>query len=91
MALVAAACAPPTRAHGLDPLHDWHADSTRHQMGAVNGAGDIDADGSLSVIHFVTFQLLWQDGDPSADCVADGEFNVLDFVCFQLLFQAGCD
>jgi len=51
---------------------------------------DINADGELSILDFVAFQLLWQDQDPSADCDADGLFTVLDFVCFQQLFQAGC-
>ena len=51
---------------------------------------DVNGDGNLNVLDFVAFQLLWQDGDPIADCDANAEFNVLDFVCFQQLFVEGC-
>ena len=51
---------------------------------------DVSGDGELSILDFIVFQALWQDGDPGADCDANGVFNVLDFVCFQQLFQEGC-
>jgi len=52
---------------------------------------DVNGDGSLNVLDFVAFQLLWQAGDADADCNGDGAFNVLDFVCFQQLFVGGCE
>lgn len=52
---------------------------------------DINADGELSVLDFVFFQLAWKANDPVADCNHDGAFDVSDFVCFQNLFTAGCD
>jgi hypothetical protein len=51
---------------------------------------DVNNDGALDILDFVTFQLLWQAADPAADCDANAEFNLLDFVCFQHLFQEGC-
>ena len=53
-------------------------------------AADINADGTLNVLDFVAFQLLWQDQDPAADCDDNAQFNILDFICFQQLFQTGC-
>jgi hypothetical protein len=51
---------------------------------------DINADGTLNILDFVAFQLLWQDADPAADCDASGDFDVLDFACFQQEFVSGC-
>lgn len=51
---------------------------------------DVNADGELNILDFVSFQLAWQAGDPEADCDASGTFDLLDFVCFQALFQEGC-
>jgi outer membrane protein assembly factor BamB len=51
---------------------------------------DIDMDGALTVLDFITFQLAWQDADPAADCNKDANFDITDFICYQLLFQAGC-
>ena len=52
---------------------------------------DLNGDGSLDILDFVTFQLCWAAGISVADCDANGEFNVLDFVCFQQQFVEGCD
>jgi len=52
---------------------------------------DVNGDGNLNILDFVTFQLLWQAQDPAADCDANAEFNIVDFVCFQQLFVEGCD
>lgn len=57
---------------------------------ALTCAADVNGDGSLDILDFVAFQMLFQAGDAAADCNADGTLSVLDFVCFQLLFQAGC-
>jgi hypothetical protein len=51
---------------------------------------DINADGSLNILDFVSLQLAWIANDPAADCDDNARFNILDFVCFQQLFQAGC-
>lgn len=51
---------------------------------------DCNADGDLSVLDFVCFQLLWQSGDLAADCDGNGVLNLLDFVCFQIEYQEGC-
>ena len=51
---------------------------------------DLNADGELNILDFVTFQLLWQGSDAAADCDANGVLDQLDFVCFQQLFAEGC-
>ena len=73
---------------GTDPDGFAHAGWVAH-LGAVCPA-DVNGDGTLNVLDFVAFQLLWVDQDPGADCDANAEFNVLDFVCFQQLFVDGC-
>lgn len=51
---------------------------------------DCDGSGDLTILDFVCFRHLFQNGDAAADCDGNGVLNVLDFVCFQLAFQAGC-
>lgn len=51
---------------------------------------DVNGDGNLDVLDFVTFQQLWQSGQVAADCDGDGGFTILDFICYQQLFVAGC-
>jgi hypothetical protein len=58
--------------------------------GVASCPADFNADGVLSVLDFVAFQLAWQAGDDAADVNGDGVLNVLDFVAFQELFQGGC-
>jgi len=52
---------------------------------------DVNADGSLDILDFISFQLAWQAEEPIADCDANEAFDVLDFVCYQQAFQRGCD
>jgi hypothetical protein len=52
---------------------------------------DLNADGDLNILDFITFQQLFLAADPAADCDGDGELeNPLDFVCFQQAFVGGC-
>lgn len=51
---------------------------------------DCDDDGSLTILDFVCFQMLFDNGDEAADCNGDGALNILDFVCFQTAFLQGC-
>lgn len=74
------------------------ADSEVFALNAISYVGpacmsdaDLNGDGVLDILDFLTFQIEWLMGDPVADCNEDGLLNVLDFVCFQNLFQAGCD
>jgi len=52
---------------------------------------DMNDDGVLNILDFVTFQTLFQGGDPQADVNGDGVLNILDFVAYQQLFQLGCE
>lgn len=51
---------------------------------------DLNGDGQLNILDFVTFQTAFVAQDPLADCDQSGTFNVLDFICYQLKFVAGC-
>lgn len=52
---------------------------------------DFNADGSVDVLDFVSFQSAFVSGDPAADCDGNGELDIVDFICFQAVFQVGCD
>ena len=54
-------------------------------------APDINGDGRLDILDFVSFQLSWVAGISVADCNGDGELTVLDFVCYQAMFEGGCE
>ena len=51
---------------------------------------DLDGDGSLTIFDFLTFQNLFDAGDPLADFDGDGDLTVFDFLAFQNAFDAGC-
>jgi hypothetical protein len=54
-------------------------------------AADVNADGALNILDFITFQQLFLAADPAADCDNDGRLsNPADFICFQQQFLAGC-
>jgi hypothetical protein len=72
---------------GADPLRV----PSDAPLGPAPCPADINEDATLSILDFVTFQILFTSGHPATDCNADGAANILDFVCFQLLFAAGCD
>lgn len=52
---------------------------------------DLNADGELNVLDFVSLQLAFQAGSCEADVSGDGVLSILDFVAFQFLFGEGCD
>ncbi len=52
---------------------------------------DLDADGSLTIFDFLSFQNLFEDGDAAADFDGDGELTIFDFLAFQTAFDAGCE
>ena len=51
---------------------------------------DLDGDGELTIFDFLTFQNLFDAGDPRADFDGDGELTIFDFLAFQNAFDAGC-
>jgi len=51
---------------------------------------DLDGDGELTIFDFLTFQNLFDAGDPAADFDGDGELTIFDFLAFQNAFDAGC-
>jgi len=53
-------------------------------------AADLDGDGVLTVFDFLSFQNLFDAGDPAADFDGDGELTLFDLLAFQNLFDAGC-
>jgi len=57
---------------------------------ATSCEADLNGDGILNVLDFVTMQQLFQAGDDAADVNGDGELSVLDFVAYQQLFVTGC-
>jgi hypothetical protein len=74
-----------------DASDDWYLDDIAVGTTPAGGCfADFNADGSLSILDFVAFQLAFGAGDDEADCNADGSLSVLDFVCFQQAFLAGC-
>lgn len=51
---------------------------------------DVDMNGRLDIVDFVSLQNAFDDGSPIADCDENGTLDILDFICFQQLFAAGC-
>jgi hypothetical protein len=51
---------------------------------------DLDGDGSLTIFDFLSFQNLFDAGDPQADFDGDGSLTIFDFLAFQNEFDAGC-
>jgi len=51
---------------------------------------DLDDDGDLTIFDFLSFQNLFDAGDPLADFDLDGELTIFDFLAFQNAFDAGC-
>lgn len=51
---------------------------------------DLDADGVLTVLDFLTFQNAFDASEATADLDSDGELTIFDFLVFQTLFGAGC-
>jgi len=51
---------------------------------------DFDEDGQLTIFDFLTFQNLFDAGDPIADFDGDGSLTLFDFLAFQNAFDAGC-
>jgi len=51
---------------------------------------DLDGDGELTIFDFLTFQNLFDAGDPAADFDGDGSLTLFDFLAFQNAFDAGC-
>ncbi len=51
---------------------------------------DLDGDGELTIFDFLTFQNLFDSGDPRADFDGDGSLTIFDFLAFQNAFDAGC-
>ena len=51
---------------------------------------DLDGDGELTLFDFLTFQNLFDAGDPLADFDGDGALTLFDFLAFQNAFDAGC-
>ncbi|MEQ8318195.1 MAG: GC-type dockerin domain-anchored protein [Phycisphaerales bacterium] len=51
---------------------------------------DLDGDGQLTIFDFLSFQNLFDAGDPLADFDGDGELTIFDFLSFQNAFDAGC-
>jgi len=54
-------------------------------------AADVNGDGQLTILDFIVFQGLFEEGLDEADCNDDGDLSILDFLCYQQLFVAGCD
>jgi len=61
-----------------------------YDLSCVLCAPDLDADGQLTIFDFLTFQNLFDAGDPLADFDGDGELTIFDFLAFQNAFDAGC-
>jgi len=55
-----------------------------------NCEADFNADGTLNVIDFVSYQEAFANGSLLADINDDGELNILDFTSFQSSFAVGC-
>ncbi len=51
---------------------------------------DLDGDGELTIFDFLTFQNLFDAGDPTADFDGDGDLTIFDFLAFQNEFDTGC-
>jgi hypothetical protein len=60
------------------------------ETGGVVCRADLDGDGSLTIFDFLTFQNLFDAGDPTADFDGDGSLTIFDFLTFQNEFDAGC-
>jgi len=80
---------------GFEEVLDSLAAATFFVAGEVVGPvapcrPDLDADGELTIFDFLTFQNLFDAGDPAADFDGDGELTLFDFLAFQNAFDAGC-
>ena len=91
---------------GFPPaVHDKGATTMRHTLrttiaalcalaGATTAANacpaDLDGDGQLTIFDFLSFQNLFDAGDPLADFDGDGSLTLFDFLAFQNAFDAGC-
>ena len=74
-----------------DASDSWYLDDIGVGTEPAGGClADFNADGMLSILDFVAFQVAFAAGEDAADCNADGVLSVLDFVCFQQAFVAGC-
>ena len=51
---------------------------------------DLDGDGTLTIFDFLSFQNLFDAGDPTADFDGDGALTIFDFLAFQNAFDVGC-
>lgn len=69
-----------------------HASSRIARYGCIRKPcpADVDADGELTIMDWLEFQMLFDARQPSADFDGDGEFTLFDFLRFQDTFQAGC-
>lgn len=61
------------------------------QPGEPDCLADVNGDGQLTILDFIVFQGIFEEGLEEADCNQDGDLSILDFLCFQQLFVAGCD
>jgi len=73
---------------GRDRAGESYVVFGRDHSGAC--APDLDLDGQLTIFDFLTFQNLFDAGDPLADFDGDGELTLFDFLAFQNAFDAGC-
>jgi hypothetical protein len=60
------------------------------ETGGTACRADLDGDGSLTIFDFLSFQNLFDAGDPQADFDGDGSLTIFDFLSFQNEFDAGC-
>ncbi|OAB63259.1 hypothetical protein AY599_20790 [Leptolyngbya valderiana BDU 20041] len=60
------------------------------ETGGVGCRVDLDGDGALTIFDFLSFQNLFDAGDPAADFDGDGSLTIFDFLTFQNEFDAGC-
>ncbi|MEQ9094825.1 MAG: VCBS repeat-containing protein [Phycisphaerales bacterium] len=51
---------------------------------------DLDGDGELTIFDFLSYQNLFDAGDPAADFDGEGALTIFDFLAFQNAFDAGC-
>jgi hypothetical protein len=70
---------------GENPWHDFVFTANWTSCPA-----DMNGDGQLTILDFISFQNVFTAGSLKADCDQNGVLNVLDFVCFQSKFLSGC-
>ena len=85
----------PMRWHSIQGVPEAQPASTVYetmrQLGDLATCdADLNGDGHLDILDFVTFQNAFVAQDPLADCDQDATFTVLDFICYQTKFVAGC-